>query len=102
MPHQMVREACLRPQFAECYPTVVPNVWLPATEVARKVFLYVVQAGLAEHLPERILSDEHFEFRGGRPRNVELAQERSAGRGATPRREPLVVRAQPRQRTFER
>lgn len=82
MPQQMVREACLKPQFAELYPTVVPNVWLPAAEVARRVFLYVVQAGLTAHLPERVLSDEHFEFRGGRPRHVELARRGDAGRSA--------------------
>ncbi|HEU4700065.1 MAG TPA: hypothetical protein VFS40_12860 [Gemmatimonadales bacterium] len=94
MPQQMVREACLRPQFAELYPTLVPSVWLPATEVARRVFLYVVGAGVVGHLPERILSDAHFEFRGGRPRNVELAPGR---RGA-----PLAVRAHPRVRAIER
>jgi hypothetical protein len=71
---QLVREACLKPQFAELYPTIQPNVWLPAAKLAREVFLHVLATGSHAHLPERVLNDEHFAFRGGRPGAGETRQ----------------------------
>lgn len=56
-----VREARLLPDFADQYPGIDPGVWFTA-------------ATLAEHLDRRrgendpaprVLSPEHFEFRGG-------------------------------------
>ena len=66
-----VREARLLPDYAEQYPGIDPDVWFTA-------------ATLAEHLDRRraanggagarVLSAEHFEFRGGeRPIGVRAA-----------------------------
>jgi hypothetical protein len=90
---QLVREACLKPQFAELYPTVPPNVWMPAAKLARQVFLHILSAGTAVRLPERVLNDEHFEFRGGRP---------GAGAAQRSTREHPFERQAWRERTYER
>jgi hypothetical protein len=76
---QLVREACLKPQFAELYPTITPNVWQPAAKLAREVFLSVLAAGPHLRLPERVLNEEHFEFRGGRSRTALSQPAREAG-----------------------
>ena len=90
---QLVREACLKPQFAELYPTVTPSVWRPAAVLAREVFLAVLAAGPHLRLPERVLNEEHFEFRGGRPR---------AGEAPQPAARPAAFPVEFRQRAFER
>jgi len=56
------REACLRPAYARLYPGVQANTWLPAQQVAEVVRWQLAQ--LAPHL-KRVLSDTHFNFRGG-------------------------------------
>ena len=80
MAHSTVREARLRPDHAERYPGIEPGVWFTA-------------ATLAEHLDRRhargegdggsgprVLSPEHFEFRGGdRPIGVRTALGRRHG-----------------------
>jgi hypothetical protein len=50
-----VREARLRPEFAELYPGLEPGAWEDATILAEQV------------LSDRVLATEHFEFRGGDP-----------------------------------
>lgn len=63
---QAVREARLKPQFAGLYPSLAPNVWRPASQIAGDLLRYVVQhAGAEFRLPVRVLSEEHFDFRGG-------------------------------------
>jgi hypothetical protein len=89
---QLVREARLKPQFAELYPAVTPNVWQPAARLAREVFLSVLAARSHPRLPERILNDEHFEFRGGRSRTP-LSQ---------PAREIGLKRSEFRERAYDR
>lgn len=62
------REACLRPEFAELYPFLQPNIWDRATTVALKVMEARTQnPGLERPSGERVLADDHFEFRGGQP-----------------------------------
>ena len=76
-----VREARLRPEFADRYPGIEPGVWFTA-------------ATLAEHLDRRrageaadgaapgprTLSPDHFEFRGGeRPIGVRAVLGRRPG-----------------------
>lgn len=59
------REARLRPEFARLYPGLEPGVWLPAGEVAVGVVARILQLETRDlELEQRVLSDEHFEFRG--------------------------------------
>ena len=59
------REARLRPEYADRYPGVDPDVWYIAATLAEHLlarFLREGEAGRAA--PERIMDPEHFEFRG--------------------------------------
>jgi hypothetical protein len=60
-----VREARLRPEFASLYPGLEPGVWLPATTIGQKLLLWHL-ATAATPQGERLMAEEHFEFRGGR------------------------------------
>jgi hypothetical protein len=60
-----IREARLRPEYASLYPGVEPDVWLPATTVGQKLLLWHL-ATAATPQGERLMAEEHFEFRGGR------------------------------------
>ena len=60
-----LRQARLRPEYAELYPDVEPGVWYTAATLAEHLlarFLGLERA--SRSLPERILDDHHFEFRG--------------------------------------
>ena len=59
-----MREARLRPEYADLYPGVQPDVWLPATVVGQQLLLWHL-ASAAVPQGERLLTDGHFEFRGG-------------------------------------
>jgi hypothetical protein len=65
------REARLRPEFAQSYPPLTPDVWESATVVTQKVIAWRLQYGLGGLFRwDRVLNPEHFEFRGrpeGRP-----------------------------------
>ncbi|HXE57062.1 MAG TPA: hypothetical protein VNK43_03615 [Gemmatimonadales bacterium] len=61
------REARLRPEYAALYPTVTPGVWEPAGDIALRVLLQLIQQGRMASVRDRILNDEHFEFRGRGP-----------------------------------
>ena len=65
----MVREARLRPEYAHLYPMLVPGAWVSAALTAEKVaatrLLQLVDTYVFH---ERVLTDTHFEFRGGTPR----------------------------------
>jgi hypothetical protein len=59
-----IREARLRPEFASFYPSLEAGVWLPATTVGQKLLLWHLTAAVAPQ-GERVMAEEHFEFRGG-------------------------------------
>jgi hypothetical protein len=61
-----IREARLRPEYADLYPALEPGVWLPATTVGQKLLLWHLAKAMTPR-GERLLVDEHFEFRGGSP-----------------------------------
>jgi hypothetical protein len=62
------REARLKPEFASRYPGLEPGTWEPATELADRLLAqHVIQPSPGFMLSERILPEEHFEFRGGGP-----------------------------------
>jgi hypothetical protein len=60
-----IRMARLRVEFAEHYPPLKAGEWMPAAEVgARMLFWHLELAGTIP-LGDRLLPEEHFEFRGG-------------------------------------
>jgi hypothetical protein len=59
-----IREARLRPEYASLYPGVEPGVWLPATAVGQKLLIWHLANSVTPQ-GERLMAEEHFEFRGG-------------------------------------
>jgi hypothetical protein len=58
----------LKPEYAHLYPGLEPGVWETATDImARLLAQHAIQPSPGFMLSNRILSDEHFEFRGGIP-----------------------------------
>jgi hypothetical protein len=64
-----VREARLRPEWADLYPGVQPDVWYVAAELVPQVLRYRLRDQGAWEFTHRVLVDDHFEFRGGRARD---------------------------------
>lgn len=65
-----VREARLRPEHAGLYPGIEPAVWFTAATLAEHLDHRFAREGNGGTGP-RVLSPEHFEFRGGeRPLGV--------------------------------
>jgi len=60
-----MREARLRPEFAHLYPGLTPGEWAPAARIAEAVLANLMLQEMAEApAAERVLPEEHFEFRG--------------------------------------
>jgi hypothetical protein len=60
-----VREARLRPEFAQRYPYLTPGIWEPAAVLADRVVAAVLGRPDGRFISrERALDPEHFEFRG--------------------------------------
>lgn len=63
-----MREARLRQEFADLYPTLIPGQWEPAARVAEAVLARALLLEISEApLKERVLNEDHFEFRGETP-----------------------------------
>lgn len=60
------REVRLRPAFAELYPSLPPDKWLPASEWAAAIVARAQQARIL-NIYRRTFDPRHFEFRGGAP-----------------------------------
>jgi hypothetical protein len=80
------REARLRPEFAEEYPGILPDVWMSAGELAKSLVARV-HARRTQGLHTRTFDPTHFEFRGGesrpRPRRTR-STDRSISDGSLP------------------
>jgi hypothetical protein len=63
------REARLKPQFADLYPGLRPDVWYSAAWLSARQFARTRCDGMASEIAA-VLSDQHFDFRGGRPRRL--------------------------------
>ena len=60
-----LREARLRPEFAELYPGIEPDVWYTAATLAEHLLARFLRHDLSDRtVPPRVLDPEHFEFRG--------------------------------------
>ena len=70
------REARLRPQYASLYPALEAGTWQPASAIGRQLLLWHLTASIPPE-GERLMSEEHFEFRGGAPRNGSEANART-------------------------
>lgn len=64
-----VREARLRAEWADQYPGISADLWHVAAQLVPIVLRQRLQGRSSWEFAERILVDEHFEFRGGRPRD---------------------------------
>ena len=73
-----IREARLRPEYAELYPGVEPGIWQPATTVGQQLLLWHL-ATAATPQGERLMGDNHFEFRGGMMRGATNGTRTRAG-----------------------
>ena len=63
-----VREARLRPEFAQLYPWVEPGTWQDAAALSEQMLSeHVLRPSPGYMLSERVLTNEHFEFRGSHP-----------------------------------
>ena len=61
-----VREARLRPEFADQYSGIEPDAWFSAAGLAELLITRLLREGVSdEELPRRVLNPAHFEFRGG-------------------------------------
>lgn len=65
-----IREARLRPEWADLYPGIAADVWHAAAQLVPIVLRYRLEGRPTWEFAERILLDEHFEFRGGKPRDA--------------------------------
>jgi hypothetical protein len=68
------REARLRPEFDYLYPDVEPGAWYPVEELISRIvtMLYGDRSRAGVITGERLLRDDHFEFRGLSPRPTGL------------------------------
>jgi hypothetical protein len=71
-----IREAKLRPEFAALYPAIEPGVWMQASDIGRQLLLWHLTSASVPDA-ERVMSDEHFEFRGGHRRDMTSLEERT-------------------------
>lgn len=74
------REAWLRPEFRNRYPTVPDGRWIDA-RLARRLASVHLMYGNPFSFPTpvpRVLSDQHFDFRGGESIDRTPSQERRA------------------------
>lgn len=63
-----MREARLRPEFADLYPTLTPGQWEPAARIAEVVLARLLLLEISDApLRDRVLDERHFEFRGETP-----------------------------------
>jgi hypothetical protein len=62
------REARLRPQYASLYPALTAGTWQPASAIGRQLLLWHLTSPTPPQ-GERLMSEEHFEFRGGARRD---------------------------------
>ena len=62
------REARLRPEFARLYPGIEPGAWHDAAALAEQVLNeHLLRPSPGYMLSDRLLTKEHFEFRGSHP-----------------------------------
>ena len=97
------REARLRPEFDYLYPGIEPGQWQPVEALINRVVTMLYgdpkQSGVITG--DRLLRDDHFEFRGASPRPAGLPPDlsRLSDAGIEPARakQDVASRRKPRQ-----
>ena len=72
-----VREASLKVEYRDWYPSIEPGIWQPAATMVTRVRRQQREAEPRWSLSSRVLDDAHFEFRGGDSRSVEQRTRRT-------------------------
>jgi hypothetical protein len=62
-PMRQCRQARLRPEYAQVYPCLIPNIWEQAAVVVEKVIAWRLQQRRGLSHRDRVLNPSHFEFR---------------------------------------
>lgn len=62
-----IREARLRPEYAGLYPGLEAGVWYAAATIVEYLVGQAAMLHAPDEPPRRVLTAEHFEFRGGSP-----------------------------------
>jgi hypothetical protein len=79
MPESPARWACLRVEHAARYPGLDAGVWYPAQSVADYFSAWLLRhPGTVAAGHTRLLETEHFDFRGGVPREAPWIVARNA------------------------
>jgi hypothetical protein len=65
MINPMLRQARLKPEYAELYPGIEAGVWVPAADAAAQVL--AMMRGASRAFEDRVMNERHFEFQGGLP-----------------------------------
>jgi len=62
-----IREGRLKAEYTSLYPGLQPGVWMSASAIGQQLLLWHLTA---PDMPQgdRLMADEHFEFRGGQRR----------------------------------
>lgn len=76
-----MREARLRPEFADLYPELTPGQWEPAARIAEVVLARYLLQRMTDAPGDR-LDETHFEFRGGADSQRAEPRGRAADRGS--------------------
>ena len=63
----ITREARLKPEYATLYPGIQPGVWMLASAIGQQLLLWHLTAPSTPQ-GERLMTQEHFDFRGGQKR----------------------------------
>jgi len=94
------REARLRSEFDYLYPDLEPGTWYPVETLINRVvtMLYGDRSRAGVITGERLLRDDHFEFRGMSPRPAGLPPElsRLSDAATEPERARRDVESRPR------
>ena len=82
------RQARLKPEFSSLYPGLKPGVWTPVEKLLRLVtdLIHQDRSRSGVITGERLLHDDHFEWRGtsARPEGLPSGSTRLSDAGAEP------------------
>lgn len=86
------REARLKPEYADLYPGLTTDTWMPVETLLRHIatLLHSRRAEPDTIVGDRLIREEHFEFRGDsdRPHGLPTTMSRLSDASADPTRKP--------------